>query len=509
MLSMRAAILSGLRILRASRVIHAGARPPCPARNVSAGARGTDSAWAGRARGSWEERRGKEQGEEDEDERRLREEEEELLSDEPPLLPVAAQRVCILHPDVRGPAGRTPRPTAESEVEEASSVVQALPGWSVTRSLVVPTRVPDSKMVFGKGTFRDITEKIRGSRDITSVFLNVERMSAPTKAALEAAWGMPVFDRLSVVLHIFRCHARTREARLQLALAEVQLLRCSPGSHRDQAGWGSRYMLGSGESPTELHHRAQREREWRIRQALVRLRERRGLLRKERMRKGLPIVAVVGYTNSGKTSLIKALTRDPDLHPCDRPFATLEVTAHAGWLPSRLRVLYVDTVGFLSRLPHALVGAFAATLEDVGHADVILHVRDASSPDSERRKATVLSTLRGLRLPEAKMAAVLEVHTKADLVSGSCPPTPGAIAVSALSGLGLDELKAALEDAVLRATGLRVTTLRLPPGGPELSWLYHEATVQQVQELPDAVHVTVLISQAALGRFRKLFPGIP
>lgn len=220
------------------------------------------------------------------------------------------------------------------------------------------------------------------------------------------------------------------------------------------------------------------------------------------------MVAVVGYTNSGKTSLIKALTSDPDLHPCDRPFATLEVTAHAGWLPSRLRVLYVDTVGFLSRLPHALAGAFAATLEDVGCADVILHVRDASCADSELRKVTVLSTLRALRLPEAKMAAVLEVHTKADKVSGSSLPKPGAIVVSALSGLGLDELKAALEDAVLRARSLQVTTLHVPLGGPELSWLYREANVQQMQELRGAAHVTVLISQAALGRFRKLFPRI-
>ncbi|XP_060227596.1 putative GTP-binding protein 6 isoform X3 [Meriones unguiculatus] len=368
-------------------------------------------------------------------------------------------------------------------------------------------------MVFGKGNFRDVTEKIRGSQDITCVFLNVERMSVQTKTALEAAWGVPVLDRFTVVLHVFRCNARTREARLQLALAEIPLLRSTLSTRtttQNQPGQGSRYIMGSGVSSTELRQRALRDREARIRQALARLRDKRDLLRKLRTKREFPVVSVVGYTNSGKTTLIKALTGDAALQPRDQLFATLDVTAHAGWLPSRVPVLYVDTVGFLSRLPHGLIQAFSATLGDVAHSDVVVHVRDVAHPDTELQKETVLSTLQGLRLPPTLLDTVLEVHNKVDLVPGYQPTVSGALTVSATSGLGLDELKEALEGLVLQATGRTVVTLQVPLGGVELSWLYAEATVQQLEEMPDecTAQLTVIISQAALCRFRKLFPGV-
>ncbi|XP_055457462.1 putative GTP-binding protein 6 isoform X1 [Psammomys obesus] len=504
---LRAALLPGLRLLRGRRVLTAQSRaqtpPPWPVRDVSGGLRGPGSAWTGFVRAHGE-GQPTEHGEE----------EEELLDAEPPLpLLSSAHRVCILHPDVKGPAARTMRSTAENDVAEAASLVCTLPGWSVARTLVVPTRVPDSKMVFGKGNFRDVTEKIRGSQDITCVFLNVERMSVQTKTALEASWGVPVLDRFTVVLHVFRCNARTREARLQLALAEIPLLRSTLSTRtttQNQPGQGSRYIMGSGVSATELRQRALRDREARIRQALARLRDKRDLLRKLRTKREFPVVSVVGYTNSGKTTLIKALTGDAALQPRDQLFATLDVTAHAGWLPSRVPVLYMDTVGFLSRLPHGLMQAFSATLGDVAHSDVVVHVRDVAHPDTELQKETVLSTLQGLRLPPALLDTVLEVHNKVDLVPGYQPTVSGALTVSATSGLGLDELKEALEGLVLQATGRTVVTLQVPLGGVELSWLYAEATVQQLEEMPDecTAQLTVIISQAALCRFRKLFPGV-
>ncbi|XP_051047945.1 LOW QUALITY PROTEIN: putative GTP-binding protein 6 [Phodopus roborovskii] len=436
-------------------------------------------------------------------------EEEELLSAEP-LLPTASQRVCVLHPDVKGRAGRTPRHT-ELQVAEAAALVHALHGWSVVLTLVVPTRVPDSRLVFGKGNFQDLTEKIRGCPDITSVFLNVERMATPTKKELEAAWGVEVFDRFTIVLHIFRCNARTKEARLQLALAEIPLLRSTLSRRSawlDHEGRGSRYIMGSGESFTELRHRVMKEKEAKIRRALERLRDKRSLLREAAHTGEFPIVSVVGYTNCGKTTLIKALTGEAAMQPCNQLFATLDVTAHAGSLPSRIPVLYVDTIGFLSQLPHSLIQSFSATLEDVAHSDVIMHVRDMSHPNTEQQKTSVLSTLQSLQLPSALLDSMLEVHNKVDLVPGYSPSGSGVLAVSALLGHGLDELKVALEKSVLQATGRQVLTLCVQLGGPQLSWLYKEATVQHVQELPEtgAAHVTVIISRAAYGRFRKLFP---
>ncbi|XP_044768343.1 putative GTP-binding protein 6, partial [Neomonachus schauinslandi] len=186
--------------------------------------------------------------------------------------------------------------------------------------MVVPTKTPDGKLIFGRGTLKNLTEKIRGSPEITAVFLNVERLATPTKKDLEATWGVQVLDRFTVVLHIFRCNARTREARLQVALAELPLLRSqlkSSIAHPDGRGGGSRYIMGSGrrgsglwenrsggsrredvrESFMQLQQRLLKEKEMKIRKALERLRKKRRLLGKQRRRQEFPVISVVGYTN--------------------------------------------------------------------------------------------------------------------------------------------------------------------------------------------------------------------
>ncbi|KAF5920773.1 hypothetical protein HPG69_010307 [Diceros bicornis minor] len=403
-------------------------------------------------------------------------------------------------------------PKAEWQVAEAKALVHTLDNWSVVETMVVPTKTPDRKLIFGKGTLEHLTERIRGSPEITAVFLNVERMGTPTKKELEAAWGVQVFDRFTVVLHIFRCNARTKEARLQVALAELPLLRSSlrnDTASLDGRAGGSRYIMGSGESFVQVQQRLFKEKEMKIRKALERLRKKRHLLGTQRRRREFPVISVVGYTNCGKTTLVKALTGDAAIQPRDQLFATLDVTAHAGLLPCHMTVIYVDTIGFLSQLPHGLIESFSATLQDVAHSDLIVHVRDVSHPETELQKASVLSTLRGLRLPARLLDSVVEVHNKADRVPGYSPAEPHALAVSALLGQGLEELKARLEDAVLRATGRRVLTLRVRLAGPQLSWLHREATVQDVEVFPEAgaADVKVIMSSSAYGKFRKLFPG--
>uniref|UniRef100_A0A8C7B8H3 GTP binding protein 6 (putative) n=1 Tax=Neovison vison TaxID=452646 RepID=A0A8C7B8H3_NEOVI len=385
---------------------------------------------------------------------------------------------------------------AEWQVAEAEALVHTLDGWSVVERMVVPTKTPDGKLIFGKGTLEHLT----GGSLLPSL---PER----NRKELEGSWGVPVFDRFTVVLHIFRCNARTKEARLQVALAELPLL--SSTARPDAQGRGSRYIMGSGESFVQVQQRLLKEKEMKIRKALERLRQKRQLLGRQRRRQEFPVIAVVGYTNCGKTTLIKALTGDDAVQPRDRLFATLDVTAHAGWLPSRMAVIYMDTIGFLSQLPHSLIESFSATLEDVAHSDLIIHVRDVTHPETELQKASVLSSLHGLRLPTPLLDSMLEVHNKTDLVPGYSPAEPQAVAVSALRGLGLPELKARLEDAVLRATGRQVLTLRVRLAGAQLSWLHQEATVQAVDVIPEAgvADVTVVISKSAYGKFRKLFPA--
>ncbi|XP_054576142.1 putative GTP-binding protein 6 isoform X2 [Eptesicus fuscus] len=491
--------------------------PPWPERALAAFGTGNAGGLQGRGGGSRgprahggtsgageEEEEGPEDAEEEE-------EEEELLRREP-LLPSGTQRVCLVHPEIKGGPRRPTLTRAEWQVAEAQALVHTLDHWSVVETMVVPTKTPERKLIFGKGTLEQLTEKIRGLSDVTAVFLNVERLSVPTKEELEAAWRVQVLDRFTVVLHIFRCHARTKEARLQVALAELPLLRSNMRhdlARLDGHGGNSRYIMGSGESFLQVQQRLMKEKETKIRRALERLRQKRQLLGQQRRRREFPVVSVVGYTNCGKTTLIKALTGDSAMEPRDQLFATLDITAHAGSLPSRMTVLYMDTIGFLSELPHSLIESFSATLQDVAQSDVILHVRDVSHPEAELQKRSVLAALRGLGLPAALLDSVLEAHNKVDLVPGYRPAGPRALAVSALRGLGLEELKAELEAAVLSATGRRVLTLRVRLAGPQLSWLHAEATVQDVQVVPEAgvADVTVIISNAAYGRFRKLFPG--
>ncbi|XP_067580477.1 putative GTP-binding protein 6 isoform X1 [Pseudorca crassidens] len=381
MWAVRAAVRPGSWLFRVARGCGAprAAPPlsPCPERALAAfrGGLGCPEGRGGGGRGPRADgrrsRTGGKEGEEEPEAAEEEEEEEEELLRRDPLLPAGTQRVCLVHPDVKWGPGKPPGTRAEWQVVEAQALVHTLDGWSVVDTVVVPTKTPDRKLVFGRGTLERLTEKIRGSPEITAVFLNVERMAAPTKKELEAAWGVQVFDRFTVVLHIFRCNARTKEARLQVALAELPLLRShlkNNVAHLGGRGRDSRHIMGSGESFMQVQERLLKDKEAKIRKALDRLRRKRLLLGQQRRRREFPVVSVVGYTNCGKTTLIKALTGDAAIQPRDQLFATLDVTAHAGWLPSRLTVIYMDTIGFLSQLPHSLVESFSATLEDVGHS---------------------------------------------------------------------------------------------------------------------------------------------
>ncbi|XP_069492726.1 putative GTP-binding protein 6 [Ambystoma mexicanum] len=438
-------------------------------------------------------------------------EEDELLSPLPSALrPGETQKILVVHPDVKWGPKKQHLTTAQLQLAEAVALVDSLPDWTVLDKLILSTKTPDSKLLFGKGNFQTLTEKIKGLSPLTAVFVNVERISALTSKELEEAWGVKVFDRYTIVLHIFRYNARTREAKLQIALAELPLLRSNLKNelgNLDQQGGGSRYIMGSGETFIEVQQRLLKEKEQKIRNALEKLRKKRHLLRAQRQKREFPIISVMGYTNCGKTTLIKTLTGDEGMQPRDQLFATLDVTAHAGLLPSRLPVIYVDTIGFLSQLPHDLIQSFSATLEDVAHSDLIIHVRDISHPETIPQKESVLSVLRKLELPQRLLNSIIEVHNKVDLVPGYKTDESSALPISALQGHGLDELREAVEKPVLKETGKRIITIKVALSGPQLSWLYKEATVQDVDVLPEdnTAKVKVIISDAAYGKYRKQF----
>lgn len=241
--------------------------------------------------------------------------------------------------------------------------------------------------------------------------------------------------------------------------------------------------------------------------ALEKLRKKRHLLRSQRRHREFPVVSVLGYTNCGKTTLIKALTGDTGLQPRNQLFATLDVTVHAGQLPSHMTVLYVDTIGFLSQLPHQLIDSFSATLEDIKHSDLLIHVRDISHPETANQKVNVLNVLKNLQMPDSLMNSMIEVHNKTDLITNYESAEPAALPISALEGRGLEQLKEAVEEEILKATGKQILDLKVNLSSPQLSWLYKEATVQDVQVDADegSAVVKVIISTAAHGRYKKLF----
>ncbi|KAG5275994.1 hypothetical protein AALO_G00126770 [Alosa alosa] len=403
-------------------------------------------------------------------------------------------RVFIVHPDVKWGSKKQYLTTAELQMAEAVGLVQTLQNWTVVDKVIMSTKTPEKRKIFGKGNFQTLTE----------------RLSPPAERELQEAWGVKVFDRYTVVLHIFRRNARTKEAKLQISLAEIPLLRSrlkNEVANLDQQGGGSRYIMGSGETAMEVQQRLLKERELKIQATLERLRRKRHLLRSQRKNKDFPTVSVMGYTNCGKTTLIKALTGDAGLQPKDQLFATLDVTVHAGELPSHMTVLYVDTIGFLSQLPHQLIDSFSATLEDVTHSDLIIHVRDISHPETVSQKVNVLNVLKNLQIPDRLMNTIIEVHNKVDLISEYDPTEPDCLPISALKELGLEDLRQKVEEGIMKSTGKQILSLKVDLSSPQLGWLYKEATVQEVEAGGDDCMATVkvIISAAAYGRYRKLF----
>ncbi|XP_066293834.1 putative GTP-binding protein 6 [Branchiostoma lanceolatum] len=442
---------------------------------------------------------------------------DELYEEQVTLVtPEGGHKVIVVQPNVKWGAKKQHLTTGELMLSECVALVETLPHWKVVDTILMSTKTPDKKMIFGKGNFQTLTEKIKATKEVTAVFLSVEALTGRQQKEFEEAWGVPVFDRYTVVLQIFKDHARTKEARLQIALAEIPYLKTRISeevANLDQQRGGMRTRGGGGETFRELRKRVLKQKETAIKKALVRLKKKRDLLRMGRTKKEIPVVSVVGYTNSGKTTLIKALTGEERIQPQDQLFATLDVTAHAGQLPSRMTALYVDTVGFLSQLPHHLIASFNATLEDVRLSDLIVHIRDVSHPDTVNQKHNVLEVLNNLQLPQHLLDNMIEANNKIDLLDGesSVPEADDdtVINISALQGTGLDRLRDVVEAKLFEATNTVKTTLRIPMAGQQLSQLYKNATVQGVQVTEDAEHldVDVVMGKAAFAKFMHAFKG--
>ncbi|KAK2705325.1 hypothetical protein QYM36_017386, partial [Artemia franciscana] len=357
----------------------------------------------------------------------------------------SGHQILVLQPYIKWGRGKKQNTKPELMLEESKGLVESLSKWKVVDGIVVPLETFKRRLLFGTGNLEELKKTIRRNLSVTAVFVSIEQLTGVQRKELEQAFKVPVFDRFSLVLHIFKERAQTKEAKLQVALAEVPYLRSLLRDIQDGVVGGDRLggstsaIGGAGETFFETRKRLLSARERRIKDQLETLRAQRQRVRINREKRQIPVISVVGYTNAGKTSLIRSLTGDDKITPENRLFATLDVTAHAGYLPCNLQTIYVDTVGFLTDLPMRLIEAFSATLEDALNADAIIHVRDISHPEAELQFQTVNSTLSSLNIPQKLKDNVILVANKVDKLVGVDP-----------SNLSKEELEEKIEKLNIR-----------------------------------------------------------
>ncbi len=394
---------------------------------------------------------------------------------------------------------------AEARLAEAVGLAASI-GLVVVHSVVLPLRTRRPATLLGSGQME--TEKQHLQDAQVTVAIVDAALSPVQQRNLERGWGCKVIDRTGLILDIFGERAATREGSLQVELAHLdyqrsRLVRSWTHLERQRGGFG--FLGGPGETQIEADRRLITDRIVRLKRELEQVRRTRGLHRSARKRVPFPVVALVGYTNAGKSTLFNALT-GADVHAQDQLFATLDPTMRGLKLPSGRRVILSDTVGFISELPTELVAAFRATLEEVAEADVILHLRDASHPDSAAQRADVLAVLDGMArdgtLAEDFPTRTIEVLNKADLLGGTDAVSVRGegVAVSAITGEGLDTLLALLDAYIARGMEQAEYDI-VHADGARLAWLYEHGEVIGREDGQDTAHVTVRLLPADRARF--------
>ena len=387
--------------------------------------------------------------------------------------------------------------TAES-LEELEDLLETAGGFC-TGKVLQNRHTPDSHSFIGEGKAQEVRMLVEATASTMVIFDN--ELSPGNIRALEEIIGVTVLDRSALILDIFAQRAKTKEGRLQVELAQYKYLlpRLSGmgvSLSRQGGGIGTR---GPGETKLETDRRHIRERIARLEDELEQVRKVRAVQRERRMKNAIPVVAIVGYTNAGKSTLLNQLT-NAGIPANNRLFDTLDTTSRQLTVSDNLDVILSDTVGFISKLPHHLVEAFRATLEELEYADLLLHVIDVSDPDLEAHAAVVDRLIAKLAKPDTP---VLRCYNKADLVySEDIPVGKDCVAISAKKGKNMDGLLKAIEEALGHSR--HHVLLRFPyTKGGMVETLHDNAQVKKVEYTDAGIEVETVLDAILFGRLRE------
>jgi GTP-binding protein HflX len=401
-------------------------------------------------------------------------------------------------------AGRS----VDARLEEAVGLARAI-RLDVVGAEIAPIARPRPSSLLGSGTLDTLGELI--SDNGVGVVVIDGTLSPVQQRNLERHWQAKVIDRTGLILEIFGARARTHEGRLQVELAALsyqrsRLVRSWTHLERQRGGFG--FLGGPGESQLEIDRRLIGERIARLKRELGDVKRTRALHREARRRVPYPVVALVGYTNAGKSTLFNRLTGS-SVGAGDMLFATLDPTMRRLELPSGRTAILSDTVGFISDLPTHLVAAFRATLEEVTEADIVIHVCDSHHPDSDAQRQDVLAVLADLGLNEVAGNGLIEAMNKLDLVEPARRAGLASrasrdwhnVALSALTGEGCETLLATIDRRL--ESDIRPVRLDIPlTDGKTLAWIYRHGEVLGRRDDAEAAHLSVRLSEADIARLR-------
>ena len=388
----------------------------------------------------------------------------------------------------------------EESLEELAGLVEAA-GGSVVERVVQERKAPSPALYFGKGKIAEIGQAAH-ARD-ANLFVSDDRLSPSQERNISEALGIKVVDRTALILDIFAQRARSSEGKLQVELAQLTYLLprlVGQWRHLERLGGGIG-TRGPGETQLESDRRVIRNRVMKISGELERVQIHRRLQRAGRRRMGAPVVALVGYTNAGKTTLLNRLA-GVHLTAADRLFVTLDPAARLVEPAGHQAFILTDTVGFIRKLPHELVAAFRATLEELQDADLLLHVVDASHPAIDEHMRAVDELLGELQVADRP---TLLAFNKMDRVEGDLGARHGGVPISATTGTGIEELLKAIDGALPATVAV---TLRIPHAdGTALALCYELGRVLARTDEPDAVRLEVELPARLRGRLAPYIIG--